>query len=443
MAPTPHRSLRVVLVWHGEPFEERFYSEPKEIRLGSDPGDDFAAPESVRGASYPIFRGGPAGFTLALAQGLHGKVHVGGTKRTVIGDLAATEDLAIAPGDWGILGLDPNAELAIFFQFVEGAPALTPPATFLDRYVGQAVGLSALVHASLLVLAFCVWQPEHSLEVDPPPTLAMAKVLLDRQHEKQDPERDRAGGERRAREPDASKRAAGKEGKIGAPDAKTAETKIPKGPRDQIAAKVSQLGLLGTLKQRGRSEALTQLLSDNADAQMTTALAGIKGAQLQVGRGSGGLATRGTGPGGGGEGPGQILGVGNLAVGGGGHGRSGAGIGTGHGAKEVKVSVTTGTPSTEGGLSRDQVNKVVLSHQAAIRFCYEKELQRLPHLSGNVNLSWKIDTDGRVQAARIESTTLGNPAAEGCMVRQLKAWQFPKSNGMTIVTTYPFIFRGN
>ena len=198
------------------------------------------------------------------------------------------------------------------------------------------------------------------------------------------------------REDDASKRAAGKEGKIGNPDAKLEKTVIPKGPKDQIVAKVSQTGLLGVLKQTKQSQALKTLLSDTPDATMTTAMAGLKGAQLAIGRGTGGMSTRGDGPGGGGTGQGQLYGVGNLAVGGGGHGARNTGTGGGHVAKELKVAATAGTPQSEGGLSNEQILKVVRSHLAAIQFCYEKELQRFPHLNGKVMIAWKVDLDGHV-----------------------------------------------
>jgi hypothetical protein len=281
------------------------------------------------------------------------------------------------------------------------------------------------------------------MDIDPPPSAAIAKILLDKPPDPLPPEPNKPtkSDPRKVREEDASKRAAGKEGKIGNKDAPDVQTKIPKGPRDQIAAKVGNMGLLGTLKQGKQSGALKALLSDNADGDVTTAMAGLKGAELVIGRGTGGTSTRGEGTGGGGTGKGQLLGVGNLAIGGGGHGAHPNGNGPGHVVKELKVAVSTGTPQQDGGLSREQVAKVVMSHKAAIQFCYEKELQRFPHLQGTVRIAWKISVDGRVETVRVDNSSLGNPSAESCMSRQVKAWQFPKSDGTTNVV-YPFIFRG-
>jgi outer membrane biosynthesis protein TonB len=349
----------------------------------------------------------------------------------------------LATSDWGIVGLDEAGEVAFFFQFVGPGVTVGPDRSWLDRFLAQALIFSAVVHIALLILAFLATDAEDFLDVDPPPSAAIAKILLEPPPEPLPPEEKKPKQDpRKVREEDASKRAAGKEGKIGNPDSKIEKTVIPKGPKDQIVAKVSNTGLLGVLKKNNQSQALKTLLSDTPDATMTTAMAGLKGAQLAIGRGTGGMSTRGDGPGGGGKGNGQLLGVGDLAVGGGGHGAHANGNGPGHVAKELKVAVTAGTPSTDGGLSREQILKVVMSHQAAIQFCYEKELQRFPHLAGKVVIDWKVNLDGRVEANKIGSSSLGNPSAESCMSRQVKNWQVPKPNGVICNVSFPFFFKG-
>ena len=37
---------------------------------------------------------------------------------------------------------------------------------------------------------------------------------------------------------------------------------------------------------------------------------------------------------------------------------------------------------------------------------------------------------------------MNDAAVEGCIVRQVKQWQFPKAPAQTTVTRYPFIFKG-
>ncbi len=454
------RPLRVVLVWRGEPLQERVFATPQPITIGTSKSDTFTVPANRLGESFQLFRSSAdaAGFLLTLAPGMSGKLSVDGQSWPVgefmesgRGVMAgAYREQPLAVNDWGIVALDGTGDVAFFFQFISKGLQIGPTLGFLDRFFGQALGFSAVVHVALLLLALAWWEPTDALDIDPPPSTAIAKLILEKPPEPE-PEKKKGpqGGDdpRKRREEDSSKKAAGKEGKVGNQDAKNVETKIPKGPKDQVVAKVSNMGLLGTLKQSKQSGALKMLLSDTPDATVTTAMAGLKGTELVIGRGSGGMSTRGEGPGGGGTGKGQLFGVGNLAIGGGGHGKPGGGGGVGgglggRGAKELKVSVQTGTPDLSGGLSREQILKVVMSHAAAIQFCYEKELQRFPHLSGKVLLGWKVDLDGRVESVKVDNTTLGNPSAESCMARQVKNWQFPRPNGVVAIVTFPFFFKG-
>jgi len=445
------RPLRVVLVWRGEPLEERVFTRPQLVTVGPSKHDTFTVPSSLLGERFPLFVASTdsGSYALSLAEGMSGKLCLGGQSWAVADFLRNQRGMQagnlrqqpLATSDWGIVGLDGSGDVAFFFQFVSPAVKVGPGKSWLDRFLGQGLAFSAVVHVAMLITAFVLWEPDDSLEVDPPPSAAIAKMLLQPPEEKKEEEK-KPDSPRKVREEDASKRAAGKEGKIGNPDAKLEKTVIPKGPKDQIVAKVTQSGLLGALKQGKQSEALKTLLSDTPDATMTTAMAGLKGAQLAIGKGSGGMSTRGDGPGGGGTGAGQLLGVGNLAIGGGGHGARNTGTGPGHVAKELKVAMTTGTPDAGGGLSKEQILKVVLSHAAAIQFCYEKELQRFPHLQGKVTVAWKVDLDGHVQNVKIDSSSLGNPSAESCMTRQVKSWLFPKPNGVVADVHFPFLFKG-
>lgn len=442
------RPLRVVLVWHGEPLEERVFTTPQPITVGSSKRDTFVVPTSRLGEEFPLFRPSAdnTGYVLTLADGMTGKISIDRQPCAVDEFLrrgrgitvGAFREQPLATSDWGIIGLDDTGDVAFFFQFVAPGIVVGPKRGFLDRFFGQALVFAGVVHAALLIIGFLLWEPEDALDLDPPPSTAIAKILLD-QPKEPEPEKKVP---RKVREEDASKRAREKEGKIGNPEVKTAETKIPKGEKDQIVKKVSNAGLLGVMKATKQSQALKTLLSDTPDATMTTAMAGLKGTELVIGHGSGGMSTRGEGPGGGGKGAGQLLGVGTLAVGGGGHGAHPNGNGPGHVGKELKVAVQTGTPNADGGLSKEQILKVVQSHAAAIQFCYEKELQRFPHLAGKVVVDWKVMLDGRVDAAKIGSSSLGNPSAESCMVRQVKNWQFPKPNGVICNVSFPFFFKG-
>jgi outer membrane biosynthesis protein TonB len=444
------RPLRVVLVWHGEPLEERVFTEPQAITVGPSKKDTFIVPSSRLGEQFPLFRpsADATGYVLTLAEGMSGKINIDREPFAVDEFLrrgrgvpaGVFREQPLATSDWGIVGLDESGDVAFFFQFVAPGVAVGNDKGWMDRFFGQALVFAAVVNMAILGIGWIFGGPsDDALDLDPPPSTAIAKILLEPPKE---PEPEKKAAARKVHEEDASKRAREREGKVGNADAKVAETKIPKGDKDQIVKKVSNMGLLGITKASKQSAALKMLLSDTPDATMTTAMAGLKGTELVIGRGSGGMSTRGEGPGGGGKGGGQLLGVGALAVGGGGKGAHPNGNGPGHVGKEMKVAVQTGTPNADGGLSKEQILKVVQSHAAAIQFCYEKELQRFPHLAGKVVVDWKVNLDGRVEATRVGSSSLGNPSAESCMVRQVKNWQFPKPNGVICNVSFPFFFKG-
>jgi TonB family protein len=109
-------------------------------------------------------------------------------------------------------------------------------------------------------------------------------------------------------------------------------------------------------------------------------------------------------------------------------------------AREVRVSVQQGNPSVSGYLSAEQINRVVRANAAAIRYCYEVEVQRQPNLRGRVEIAWRINLQGAVTTSRVASSTLRNPGVEGCIVRQVRRWRFPQPDGGEVNVTYPFIF---
>src|SRR5580765_709519 len=71
--------LRVVLVWRGEPLEERVFDEPQPITIGTGRTDTFTVPESHLGDGFPLFSpSGAGGYVLSLADGMGGRLTIGG-----------------------------------------------------------------------------------------------------------------------------------------------------------------------------------------------------------------------------------------------------------------------------------------------------------------------------------------------------------------------------
>jgi hypothetical protein len=104
------------------------------------------------------------------------------------------------------------------------------------------------------------------------------------------------------------------------------------------------------------------------------------------------------------------------------------------------VGIGAGAPTAHGGLSPEQIRRVVMAHQGALRACYDSELARNPSLKGGVTMTWNIDPGGGVASAGVAGSTINNDRVTGCVLRQVKSWHFPSSESATNVAAYPFKF---
>lgn len=100
-----------------------------------------------------------------------------------------------------------------------------------------------------------------------------------------------------------------------------------------------------------------------------------------------------------------------------------------------------GTKVTTGTLSKVEIARVIRSFWYQIRYCYEVQLRKNPKLSGKIVVRWTIATSGKVSSARVASTTMNNKRVEGCLVRRVMRWTFPKPKGGPVFISYPFIFK--
>jgi hypothetical protein len=172
---------------------------------------------------------------------------------------------------------------------------------------------------------------------------------------------------------------------------------------------------------------------------VNNALGGLKGASMGDAGGAGGLGSRGTGAGGGGTG----LGIGGL---GSGTGRGSGGTGNidlgGRGKGTTKI--VPGKITYEGGLSREEIQRVISRVMSQIKYCYEKELNKDPNLEGKLVMFWVISGTGDVQTTQTAQNTFGGgsgPAIDQCVSRIIQRLKFPNPKGGGIVNvTYPFVF---
>jgi hypothetical protein len=221
----------------------------------------------------------------------------------------------------------------------------------------------------------------------------------------------------------------------------------------------ANLGALSEVLSSDTGEEIKKTL--NTINSVSNALNGLNSQNIVLGIGTG-TGLRGGGAAGGGTGPGVAFGAGTMqtgwgagtgggygagaggpgGAGAGGNGRGGRGGGdaAGSGTRESRVVFGNQALASAGGLSSEQVRRVVVAHEGALRACYEGEAQRNPNLRGGVTVAWTIDASGSVNTASVAGTTLNNARVEGCIVRQVKAWHFPQSNAPTTVGSYPFRF---
>ncbi|MDX2447959.1 MAG: AgmX/PglI C-terminal domain-containing protein [Desulfobacterales bacterium] len=94
----------------------------------------------------------------------------------------------------------------------------------------------------------------------------------------------------------------------------------------------------------------------------------------------------------------------------------------------------------QGGLSREEVKRIIDQHLDEISFCYENALMDVPSLMGNIVFEWKILMSGKVGAVRIKSSTIRSSQIHNCIQAAIKSWQFPKPQNAEVMVSYPFVF---
>jgi hypothetical protein len=461
---TQRQSVQITYLWKGQVLDYRLLPRNGRVSIGDHRSVTLCTPR-LPGfpARFRLLRPARDGVTLRLGPGMSGALSLRGQKRTIgdillqppvrrfLRDPGMFREVQLYPGDSATIDLDLTAPgaLQIVISFAEqpehiARPKLLPEPFLVRTVAGTSLALLALVFIARVISDRLVDPSlalnEEKLRKVVMPALEEAKPKADARKERELAE---AAQRRKEKEAAMSRRAKEKEGRLGREDAPNRPTVMPKGREDLLRAKVAKTGILAALgTQRAPGSGLGRLFDTSSSNEMEAAMNGLAGARLVAGRGAGGLGNTGTGLGGGGVGLGHIQGSGDLDLGPGrGRGRKGPGLSKGR-EREVSVGVDGGNAETEGGLTRDQVTRVVKEHAPAIKYCYEKELQRQPSLSGKIEVYWIIKPGGGVDRVKVASTTVGSREVEGCIERQVRNWTFPRSNADTIVQSFPFFFKG-
>jgi len=458
-------ALRVAAVWGTTVVELRTLRRGESFRIDDKGLGACAMPEGLEMAPVPLFfaRGG---WELDARGATAGTLRIRGREEDPAAIAKSGAPIAVVPGDYGLLqyGL-----FSVFFQYTTLAPPVTGGIPF-ELLVILALFSSGVMHVSTLGILRLTMTPDplpKPLELTNPDELAARFGLHRAEVEVPPPPTDvgeKPGGSG-VKDPGAKdkkpsgggQKIAGAEGKLGQ-QGKADHTELTGAPQP-----APNLG--------GLSEVLSSDTGDEIKHTLSTinsvanALNGLNSQNIVLGAGMG-TGLKGGGPGGGGTGNGVAFGAGTMqtgwgagtgggygagsggpgGAGSGGYGRggkgggTGAGDGTGGGTKEASLKIGGAAVSSNGGLSDEQIRRVVKAHEGALRACYESEAQRNPNLRGGVTVAWQVDATGGVSSASLSGSTLSNPRVEGCVIRQVKAWHFPTSDRPTIVAAYPFRF---
>ncbi len=465
VTPSRPQVLRVAAVWGTTVLGVHTLTRGESFVMGDVVGARAPIPEGIEMSQLP-FRGGPGGWEIDARGAMGGMLRLRGRDEDPISVARSGVPIPVVPGDFGLLqyGL-----FGLFFQYT------TPPNQIsgefgLELLVILALFSSGILHVGVLGLLRALLTPPpiaKPLELTSAEEYA-ARFGLHRAVIEEPPPPEPTPGE--------------KSGGSGVKDP-GAHDKKPQGGGQKIAGAEGKFGmkgkedhteLPGEIKPTQNYGGLSEVLSSDTGEEIkhtlktidtvSNALAGINSNNVVLGGGTG-TGLHGGGSGGGGTGAGVAFGSGTLNTGwgaghgggygaggggpggpgSGGNGRGGSGggggtgTGSGNGPGEAKVGFGAGTPTAHGGLSPEQIRRVVMAHQGALRACYEMEAQRNPNLKGGVSVGWQIDPGGTVSTASVQSSSLGNPRVEGCVVRQVKSWHFPTSDGPSTVA-FPFKF---
>ncbi|MBM4388900.1 MAG: AgmX/PglI C-terminal domain-containing protein, partial [Deltaproteobacteria bacterium] len=414
------RLLRVAILWNNKILKETTFKIKRPIYIGEGIRSDFVIPHADLPKKYPLFVVDNKGnYLIGLRKDFNGHVTVNGVYETIpqyikkhTSDTSGSNYVSINPGDWGLVEF---SETSLFFQFVKPAIVIARrPFMALDGQFFATTAVSAVGVFVFLLFSVFMWNESAAMKGKKDDKRYL-KVDVEITQEK-DEDLLQIGEE----EDTVGKKAEGEEGKFGDPDEDPLkESKVPK--RDgKMVSKIDpkQIGLNDLLNTNklGRNSAISSILSDDADMfsnKIAVAMAGT-GSELVIGHGAGGMGFKGTGPGGGGTGGyGRIHGLGKVDTGG------GLGVRANLGKKaQAKVgSVSLGSGSSTGFCQKSNIQKVVMQRAAAIRSCYEAQLQIYPDLGGKVTTRWTINMEGGVDGESILNSTLGNTAVEQCILR--------------------------
>jgi hypothetical protein len=87
------------------------------------------------------------------------------------------------------------------------------------------------------------------------------------------------------------------------------------------------------------------------------------------------------------------------------------------------------TSAEIGGMNEEKVDKTFQRALSDFQRCLDDGAKRVEFLGGSVAFFLKIDTDGKVDHAHLEKSTIGDRETEKCMLDSLRSKKWPKPVG--------------
>jgi hypothetical protein len=459
--------LRVAAAWGTTIVGVKLLDRGQDCIVGDAPNAVAVMPDGLAAPTTPL-RAAGGGWELDARGAIAGVLMLRGREENLLQLAKTGAPVPVMPGDYGLVqyGL-----FSIFFQYTTAGTPLKSGLS-LEPLVGLSVFSSVVLHLGIIGLLIINWTPP---DYQLPPELVSpedyaARFGLKRVLPEMEPPAqaaDKSGGGSGIKDPGAKdpkkmgggQKIVGKEGKAGL-NGKEDHSELP----GEIKPTTNYGGLSEALADTG-----TDIKKTLAEIQtVANALGGLNSDNVVLGAGPG-TGLKGAGSGGGGTGAGVMFGSGTMNTGwgpgsgggfgsgsggpggkgtggfgtggsgGGTGGGNGTGNGSGNGPGEHGLAGTGGGGAVHGGLSPEQIRRVVVAHQGALRACYEIEAQKDPTLKGGVSVGWTIDPSGAVTSASLAGSSIHNARVEGCVLRQVRTWHFPSSDGNS-QTTFPFSF---
>jgi hypothetical protein len=405
--PTLARNVDVTVMWGATVIGNHRIKDGERFTIGRSDRVTFKFTHpSLLSPAFTLVKFASGQVQLASATGV-----------VCINDETSSSD-SLALGDVGRIVVGP---LEFVVRHAKRSAAVASAFSAADFFYGKVLALMLILHAAFVISLMITPSEDDGYVLD-------AETIIRAQQRLPHPVM-RVANKRSVSEGVVGKPAPERIAATSKPSAPKVDKNKRQNNRTLVAKQLAALGL-------SSSAGAVSDVFGRAGTGINQALNNINGAAM--GDAGGGMDVRATGAGSGGTG----FGIGGL---GSGNGRviDFGGIDLiGHG--NVNARVVPGKIIYEGGLSKEEIQRVISRVMSQIRFCYERKVVRYPNLEGKLAMFWTITSSGDVAGAAAAQNTFTGPAApaiEQCVQRIIALSKFPSPKGGGVVSvTYPFHF---